>query len=256
MLTLPLCLLLTQLPTGPVLLAAPLDAQRTRLERLTPAQRTEVVRSLSLEQLIALEQRAAQSLGTYRARVVRSERIDGQMLPLETMQVFIRPQPLAIRLETVEGTKKGRKVLYNAALRKDELRAQESGFLGVFGGVWVGLDSRLTRSDSNHRLTDLGFAPVMGLIERILNQTRAQGELTRTYVRTDETGVCERFDAPAGARGLYATRSLICFDPVSSLPMHFEIADAKGPLERYTYSQVEAHLKLPDAFFTPAAAGL
>jgi len=41
-----------------------------------------------------------------------------------------------------------------------------------------------------------------------------------------------------------------------SLPTHFEISDEQGPLERYTYSNVETHLAIANTFFTPDAAGL
>ena len=256
MLTLSLTLLLTQLPSGSDLLAMSLDEQRTAVKALTVEERTELVKSLSLDELLALEKRAAHSLGTYHAQVVRSERVKGSLTPKETMSVWVQPEPLAIRLESIGGPPKGRKVVYNSTLRKDELRAKDSGFLGVFGGVWLALDSSMTRSDSNHPLTDLGFAPVMNLVEKIVKETRAKGGITRTYLRTDANGVCERFDAPKGTKGLYATSSVLCFDPVLSLPMHFEISDEQGPLETYTYSNVQHHVNLANAYFTPEAAGL
>lgn len=255
-LSLSLTLLLTQLPSGSDLLAMSLEEQRAAVSQLSVEQRTELVRSLSLDELLALEKRAAHSLGTYHAQVTRSERVKGTLTPLETMTVWVQPEPLAIRLESIGGPPKGRKVVYNSTLRKDELRAQDSGFLGMFGGVWLSLDSSMTRSDSNHPLTDLGFAPVMNLVEKIVRETRAKGEITRTYLRTDSTGVCERFDAPKGTKGLYATSSVLCFDPVLSLPMHFEISDEQGRLETYTYSTLEQNMKLAKAFFTPEAAGL
>jgi hypothetical protein len=256
MLTLSLTLLLTQLPSGSDLLQMSLEEQRAKVSELSVEERTELVKSLSIDELLALEKRAALASGTYHAQVMRSERVKGSLTPQETMSVWVQPEPLAIRLESIGGPPKGRKVVYNSTLRKDELRAKDSGFLGVFGGVWLNLDSSMTRSDSNHPLTDLGFIPVMNLVEKIVKQTRAKGEITRTYVRTDATGVCERFDAPKGAKGLYATSSLLCFDPVLSLPMHFEISDDQGRLETYTYSNVEQHVSLAKAFFTPEAAGL
>lgn len=247
--------LLAGLPDGRSLLAMSLSEQRQTMAALTAEERTEVVRSLSIAELVALEQRAARAMATWQAKVVRAERVGGSMLAPEMMQVWVRNSPAAMRLQTVTGPKKGRSVLYNAALRQDELRAKEAGFLSVVGGVWIGLDSAFARADSNHRVTDLGFVPATEMIARIMRDTEKFGPLKRTFVRADDTGVCERFEAPPNAKGLYATNSLICFDPVSSLPLHFEISDAEGLLERYTWSEVQPSAVGQD-FFTVASAGL
>lgn len=244
---------LAQVPTGSQLLAMPLSKQAELMASLTVEQRTQVVTNLSIEELVALELRGAQALTTYSATVVRSERVDGKMTSPESMTVWIQADPLAIRLDCLSGPSKGRQVLYNASLRRDQIRAKEGGVLGVIGGVWVDVDSAFTRRDSNHRITDLSLRAVVELIQRIVKESH--GALTRTFVRVDSHGVCERFDSPPGTTGLYATSSLLCFDPVASVPTFFEIADSRGLLERYAWSNLTPGPSLASNFFTPQGTG-
>ena len=233
------------------------EARRAEVEKLDPAERLALIESVPAADLITMGRTAAGALRTYSTRLTKQERIDGELQDPQTAMVWVKPEPLALRMEFVEGDAKGRRLLYNSALRKDQLRARESGFLGIAGAIWVGIDSSLTRGDSNHPITDVGFTPLMELIGKDFATAAAAGGHSRSNEGPDEEGLyCVLFTAPANVPELYATSARLCIDPVLGLPMRTEITDREGFLERYVYRDVKPNLALPSDHFTPEGAGL
>ena len=242
---------------SPKLAELPDAARRAEVEKLSVPERMALMEKTDGGDLIQIGQTAARALGTYSTRLTKQERIGGDLQDPQTAMVWVHPSPLALRVEFVEGSSKGRRLLYNTALRTDELRAREGGFLGIAGAIWVGLNSSLTRRDSNHPITDIGFAPLMELIARDFKGAEPAGGHTRKNEGVDAAGLyCILFTAPTGATGLYATSARLCIDPVLGLPMRTEISDTKGFLERYVYSDVKANLSLPTNHFTLEGAKL
>jgi hypothetical protein len=64
------------------------------------------------------------------------------------------------------------------------------------------------------------------------------------------------FTAPAGAKGLYATRLRYCIDGQLALPMKIEVFDDKGRSEYVEYQNLQTRLVPGKEFFTPKGAGL
>ena len=233
------------------------DAERAALVAKTPrVELAAFLRATNVDDLLALGRRTLGKLGVYGVRLVKRERVEGKLLDPQTLQLVARDQPLAARVTFVEGPAQGRKLLYNAELRKDELRVREGGFFG-FMAMWIKLDSHLTRRDTNHRVTDLGFAALLALIQRDVDRARPHGGFARTDEGFDERGAyCMRFDAPKGARGLTGDRSRICVDAGLGLPVRSEIF-LRGELsESYAFDAVTPRMTVPADYFTPEAAGL
>lgn len=234
-------LTLAQLPTA---------ERRTRIQALPRDEVTQLFAQATTEVLLDAGKKAAATLGTYQARLVKRERIDGKLLPAQTMQLTVREQPVAIRFEVTDGPSKGRKVVYDATVKKDELRAREGGFLGVAGPIWIGLDSSLARGDTNHPVTDLAMTSILRTLEDCFRQARPLGGYARKDEGLDAQGrYCTTFTAPPGGEKLYATRARICIEPALALPVVLEIDDAQGPLERLTFDAIRPPAR---ADFSPA----
>ena len=167
----------------------------------------------------------------------------------QTIEVTIRPSPRALRLEYVAGPKTGRRVVWTETNRPSEMLVREGGLLG-FTSLWINVDGSLARRDTNHRVTELGFAPLLDLIESDLRKGKSQGGHTRRDQGFDASGTyCMEYSAPSGAKGLYALRTRLCVDARLGLPVRIEVFDRQGLLERYDYTDVRANQKINASTF-------
>jgi len=231
--------------------AAP-GGPKPRLEELRALSRpalAERLRGTSPEDLLALGRDGVRALGAYRTRVVKQERIGGELLPPQTIEVSVRSSPRALRLEYVAGPKKGRRLVWRGDVRPSEMLVREAGILGL-ASMWIDVDGKLAHKDTNHRVSDLGFGPALDLFESDLRKGRAQGGHTRRDRGFDNRGrYCLEYTAPPGARGLYAERTSICIDPRFAVPVLIEVFDRQGLLERYDYGDVRPQQKLEPSLF-------
>jgi uncharacterized protein DUF1571 len=225
-------------------------AQRLdQLRAMPPAAFAQELRQTSTDELLRLGREGVRRLGTYRARLTKQERVGGRILPWQTLQIVVQPAPGALRLEYVQGPKAGRIVLWNAR-RPAEILVREAGLLGIVS-VWLDLDGSLARGDTNHRATDLGFGPLLDLVERDVRGAAAAGGHQRHDDGFDAAGhYCLTFTAPPGARGLYAEQTRLCIDPQLGLPVDIEVRDRTGFLERFRYTDVRPHQVVDAALLT------
>lgn len=234
-----------------VILAAPLPSDPLDFVKLAPPERKKLLAqlskedqaklyaSISTEQLLEVGKAAAAALGPYSARVVKRERVDGKLLEPQTIELVVRDSPLAIKAHYVAGPAKGRRVVYDSSVKKDELRAKEAGFLGIAGAVWIDINGSLARGDSNHPITEFGFGPVVRLLENAFAEARPYGGFSRSNDGFDKAGrYCHTYTAPKAPKKFYATKAKICFDTVLAVPVWLEIDDAEGRLESYYFSDV------------------
>lgn len=239
-------------------LASLTAADRRALVKAIP--REELSRALEAvpaETLLEIGRKALGELGTYRVRLTKAERISGELLPSQVMELEIRESPRAIRGEVVGGPAKGRKLLYNQKLRAKELRVREAGLLRFAGAVWLDLDSSLAKKDTTHAITDLGYGALLELLGRDLEKGKAFGGHSRKDEGFDHRGSwCIRFTAPQGGKGLYADEALVCFEPASGLMSRIEVSDGGKVKERFEYELLDQGLSLKDEDFTPDAFGL
>lgn len=210
------------------------------------------------DELLRRELAAVAALGTYRMRFTKNERKPRGMTGVQVMELLVRQSPsFAVVGEVVAGPSLGRRFLYNAALRTDELRVREGGLFGVVGGLWIGVDSSLARTDTNHPITNLGLAPILNNVAKDFARGAALGGHTRVDEGFDADGAwCMRWRAPPGALGLYCTQSFFCVDPRTFLFTRAEISDEKGVFESLRFEIIAQNLRVPDAAFTPEGAGL
>jgi hypothetical protein len=231
------------------------DERKEIVARLSREQLAEAIAHVSADDLLLMGQRALASLGTYKTRIVKVERVGGDLVGPQVMEATVREHPQAMRARFVEGPGSGRKLLYNHELRANDLRAKEGGILGIAGGIWIGIDNGLTRRETNHRCTDLGFGPLLTLLTTNFEKANTYGGYARKDEGFDAKGrYCLLFTAPPGAK-VYAARTRVCIAPALGLPVMVESFDAKGMFERFEYEDV-VPVQVNDAFFTPKDAGL
>ena len=232
----------------------PTMAERKALLASQPREAVgELVRAASQARLIELGQGAVRELGIYSARLRKQERVGGRWLAPQVAAITVREQPFAVRMDVIEGPKKGRKVLYNEELRKGEMRVREAGLLGL-KALWLDLDNPLARRDTNHRVTDVGFGSILRHLARDQRLAAPLGAHGRKDEGFDGRGRwCLTFVAPPQARDLYAQRTRMCLDLVLGLPVELEVHDREGLLERFELTDVRPHVQPPPDFFRDEA---
>jgi hypothetical protein len=216
---------------------APPAAQRLVDPALIRNQQAERLRTASPEALIASGREAVRKMGTYRARLVKTERIKGVVRPSQTIEILVCPSPRAVRLESI-APKAGRRVLWRQDKRPGEILVREGGILGLTS-LWLDAAGRLARGDTNHAVSEIGFANIFDIMEGDLAKGKPQGGHTRKDVGLDASGLYWiEWIAPPRAHGLYAQRTRIGIDLNLNVPVEIEVYDAQGLLERYQYKSV------------------
>ncbi|HEX8435059.1 DUF1571 domain-containing protein [Archangium sp.] len=253
-LLMPGLLLSTPAPTSspvPGFARLPLEERRAEIQALSHERLVELFETTPVAVLLEAGKAAAAQMGTYESRVVKRERVSGKLLKPQTIHVTVRQEPRAVRLEVLDGPAKGRRAVYDSTVKKNELRAREGGVLGLAGAMWLDMNSKLARGDTNHPITHFAFTAIIGVLEDCFKKGEALGGYARKNEGFDGEGrYCITFTAPEGGRNLYATRARICMDPVLALPVIMEIDDAHGPLERFEFSDVKP---VAQADFSPSS---
>jgi len=129
------------------------------------------------------------------------------------------------------------------------MRVREAGVLGMMS-VWIDIDGSLAHRDTNHKVTDLGFGPLLDIIASDLRKAAAYGGHSRHDEGFDAAGdYCMVFTAPAAAKDVYAQQTRLCIDRKLGLPVRVEVNDRAGFLERYHYTQIRSNQKLEPKLF-------
>jgi hypothetical protein len=219
--------------------------------------RVDALKNASVPELIARGKASITALGDYRVKSTIEERIGGKMRAPYTVQMWVRESPFAVRMEYLTGPSQGRRAFYDAQARPGDLRVRESGILSIAGSLWIDIHSSLLFKETNHGVNDLGLGAVLRIQQAGWDKAQAFGGLIRTDEGLNERGrYCIRYDAPPGAKGLYAQKSLLCLDPDTAIPLEVTDWDEKGLLERFMFQGVEPHAAEGAGVFTAKAAGL
>ncbi len=229
--------------------------RREALAGKSKDEKLEMLRKVAPAALMKAGISEVKALGTYSAKLIKSERVDGTTYS-QAIDVLIREEPFAARLSFVSGAGKGRKVLYNAELRANELRVKEGGVLGIAGGIWLNIDSSLTRRESRHSVTKLGLGALLGILDKNRSDAEAFGGMRRKDEVFDDKGrYVVTWESPPEAKDLYAPKTRVWVDAVTTFPVIVEVSDEEGLRERYEWQNIEP-AKVDADTFTPDAFGL
>ncbi len=213
--------------------------RKASVEKMSRDEIERVLRDTPSDVLLKLSEKAIRSLGPYQYVMVKQERIRGALQGEQTIRTTIQESPNAIRLEYLKGPAAGRKIVYNAAVKKSEFRVREAGLLAIIP-LWLPIDSELVKGDSNHTVPEAGLGSLVRRLQ--LDQARAGDKLVVKHEGWADNGhFCSVFTLPDGGKGFDHGSTRICMDPKAGLPMKVEGFDAKGALlERYAFSDVKA----------------
>jgi hypothetical protein len=213
------------------------------------------------------------NIDDYTCRIIKQERIRGELQPQEFMDAKIRNRklqngkmvvPLSVYMKFVapEGVK-GRECIWVEGKNNNKLRAHEGGTAGRFlPSVWLDPDGALAMRGQLHPIYDIGIENlVLKLIER--------GEKERKY---DECEVEFVPGAKINGRGCTVLRVLhpvqrphfeftkaeIFIDDELKVPVRYAAyfwpakpGEPEPVLEAYTYLNIKTNVGLKDADFDP-----
>lgn len=207
--------------------------------------------------LLAMGQRIILGVNTYSYRMVKQERVRGELLPEQTIEVFVRESPFAVRLHYVKGPGAGRKVLFNPSVRATEFRVHEAGFLSVAGAIWLNVDSSFAKSDSNHTVKEAGIGPLVGRLIRDTERAKPLGGFSLVPEGWNTAGeYCGAYLSPAATPPFDYAKTRICTDLMSGVPMKVEGYGLKGELlEKWHFFDFKPD-RWPSEFFDPDKARL
>lgn len=249
-----LALALTQTSLG----AGITDEERKQIvAKATPEELDQAMRETPVKELIEMGQRAVAALGTYSYQMDKQERVKGELLPVQQIQTTVREKPWSVRLEYIGGPGKGRRVLFNPAVRKDQFRVREPGVLSILGGLWINVDSSLAKKDSNHTIREAGMGNLLGRFMRDYERAAPLGGFVVKHEGWNARGhYCSVWTSPNNGVGFDAAFSRICTDLKTGVPAKVETWDKDHvQLEKYEFSGVKK-APVADDFFKPEGAGL
>ncbi len=229
-----LCLALAASPPLPLSEAE----RKAQVAAMTKEQLAAFLTTTAPATLLALSNQAVMSLGPYSYLMAKSERINGRMQPTQTVRTTVRELPMAIRLDYLKGPSAGRVVIYDSAVKKDEFRVREPGFLSIIGKLWIPLDSAVTKNDSNHTVAEAGLG---NLVRRLqADQARGGARIVVTHEGWNDKGhFCALYVLPDGGKGFDNASTRVCTDALAGIPAKVEGFDAAGALlERYEFSEL------------------
>ena len=235
-----------------VLIAMPAGAQSP--EASAPADV-----AAQLRQHVFAMERAYSRVQDYTATFYKQERVKGELLPLETIELKFR-KPFGVYLRWLSGDFAGREVIYVRGWNEDKIRAHQ----GSFPDVTVSLrpDSSLAMRGNRHPITKVGFGEIIRLMVRDARLAEARPQDDVQYTDLGEWDVygtrsrCIEARAPGGKFSpYYAPRAKICFSVKTKLPTRVSSWDEEDNLvEDYAFSDVRLNPGLTDADFDPENA--
>lgn len=224
--------------------------RRARVATMSKDELATFMRETPGEALVKMGLRAVAALGTYTYTMTKQERVGGKLLDAQQIATTLRESPFAVRLEFVAGPAKGRKVIYNPAVRADEFRVREAGFFSIAGRLWISLESGLAKKDSNHTIKESGLGNLLRRFERDQARAKEKGGLTVKQEGWDAKGLyCALYVMPNEGQGFDAASTRICTDVPAGLPARVEGYDARGTLlERFEFAGVKKATVGDDTF--------
>jgi hypothetical protein len=188
LLLLPLCLLLQDRP--------PCDGTAADLGPAVPIKETDQPTDVKNQDLLTLIkyqpvrflemclERYKQEVKGYSARLIKRERIDGKLEPLEKIEVYFREQPFSVFMNWLEGGNgllKPQKVLYVKGENHGKLLARGRGAAAYLGIFSKDVDSADAKKTGRYTLDQFGIYLGTERIVHTMRKAKERGELHVTY---------------------------------------------------------------------------
>jgi len=259
----PACLVAT-LAFVPAAMLLAQDAKQPRRDQVAGAKKDANLTS-QLDEPIRLAQKAREKFRTiqdYSCMLVKRERVGGQMLPMEFIQMKTRNRPFGIYMKWQQPYD-GREAIFAEGQYSGKLMVHSTGVEKVVGGT-VALDPRgeMAMENSRHAITEAGLG---NLIEQLNTRWEAERRLGQSQAEIRDNAKvdnrvcwCVKMVHPNDPRHYTYYRARVFFDKETSLPIRFEAYDwprrggaADGDLvEEYTYRDLKFNVSLSSADFS------
>ncbi|QGZ63817.1 DUF1571 domain-containing protein [Paraburkholderia acidisoli] len=154
---------------------------------------------------------------SYEFTLSRWERLNGKWPSKPAhMLVKLEHDPLRIYAKWLpDGDHSGEEVIYDASKRGDEMYGHLGGLLGVMP-MWTALDGTLARSQSNHKITDLGTEFI---VSQFMTDAKKYVEVGASYKPQVEVKtvngvrvVALTYVSPSGKPQFYAKKQTLGLD--------------------------------------------
>ena len=197
--------------------------------------------------ILAKAQAKLRSMDAYQVKMQRRERVGGSVLPEEELVLSIRAKPKAVRLEWVNGSSKGREVIFSPSLDEKMIYVHQPGAAAVLPSVRIAVDNPLVMKNSRHTIAEAGFEMILANLQK--SKTDQEGGAEAGVASLEYKGLekaagvdrpCHHFvrHTPSGETWN------VYLDPRSLLPRLVLAEDKQGELlERYVYSEVRENPK-------------
>ena len=198
----------------------------------------------------------------YTCVLVRQERIEGELQPMEFIQMKARNRPFSVYFNWLKPYE-GREAIYVDGQNKGKLMVHSTGVEKVVGGT-VALEPRgdMAMENSRHDITEAGIGK---LIDQLVKRWEAEKTLGQTQVVMKENATvdtrtcwCVKTTHPHDPRRYLYYRTRVFFDKENGLPIRFEGYDwprrGSAPdgdlVEQYTYRDLKFNVPLTAADFS------
>ena len=202
--------------------------------------------------LLARAEARLKAMKTYKVKISRLERVNGQLQPEEDILLSIRRDPKAVRLEWSSGPSNGREVIYSSAIDPRMIFVHMPAGAIPLPVMRIPVDSPLVMRNSRHAITEAGFDTILENLRKAAGPNGAKGsasgELSYRGLEKAEglDRPCHHFvrKTPSGESWN------VYLDQSSMLPRMVLAEDSRHELiERYNYREIHEN---PDDL---AAAG-
>ena len=205
------------------------------------------------ERWLTQAQAALAGVESYRAIFHKQERVDGRLLPEETIRLkFMRPR--LIHMRWIRRPFSGREVVYIEGQNENRIRVREGGLLGIIP-VNLNPHGGMAMKGNRHSIVEAGIESLVARIAENVRRGKAAGEL-EAHERGEEvvygrrTARVEGVFPKNGAGKYYCRRAVLSFDLGLKVPIRAEIYDwDESLLESYGFEELALNAGLVAADF-------
>jgi len=204
---------------------------------------------------------ALERLQDYQARMVKRERINGELGEYECMFVKIRHRPFSVYMYFLgPDGKKGQEVIYREDANDGKMLAHGVGFQKMFGTVPLDPTGQIAMKDNRYPITEIGLVTLVRRLIEVGEQDIKYGECEVKFYPgakiEDRVCTCIQVVHPTPRRNFRFHVARIYVDDELNVPIRYESYDWPAEeggkpqlLEEYTYLNLKLNNGFTDADF-------
>ncbi len=196
----------------------------------------------------------------YTCTLIKRERVNGELLPAEYMDVKLRHEPFSVHIYFRSPTeKRGREAIFEPS----QNRGRIVGYVPNIGTVTLDPNSRRAMEDNRYPISEVG---VLNLTRRLvevglseLNYGECKVTMFENAKINERPATCMQFEHPTPRREFRYHLARVYIDNELNVPLRYEAytwpSEPGGKpvlVEEYTYLNMKLNVGLTDRDFSPA----